>query len=368
MSIQVCMTDWWALHVCQEIQVKPSPLNSGFCILTLILFLELGGCCRKEVVCFPSLEIDLFAVTVCSISLWAVFQMWCIWDLLGKKRKWVRDSGALHTNRMKYRHSYILIFFLTVARERKDKNNPRGNSYVMYLMFQSLRPPLCGSGCFELSPSLWITCTFCTTQVHSWPVNDHTSYQVPQFILLYSSGCGSVQFKRSWPVILKTWIWDSAEQGMGHKHKCQAEGEKQAYVGCRWHRATLLRGFAFPRRGRAAVPLAAASSTPYFSCSWGRVSVTLCVCRMYRATRGTFIQPGRVSDGLLGMSQQELEAPRALWLSLRLLAGKQWGHSTSGCYLHCICCHCRGDDRLNLFLRIFCNECAIVQPFQSPLV
>lgn len=160
MSSQIYTTDWWALHVCQEIQVKPSPLNSSFCILTLILFLEeLGGCCRKEVVCFPPLEIDLFAVTVCSISLWAVFHMWCIWDLLGKKRKWVRDSGVLHTNRMRYRHSYILIFFLTVARERKDENNAGGNSCIVYLMFQSFPLPLCGSGCYELSPSVWITCT-----------------------------------------------------------------------------------------------------------------------------------------------------------------------------------------------------------------
>lgn len=283
MSIQVYMTDWWALHVCQEIQVKPNPLNSGFCILTLILFLEeLGGRCRKEVVCFPSFEMDLFAVTVCSISLWAVFQMWCIWDLLGKKSKWVRDSGALHTNRMSYRHSYVLIFFLTDARERKDGNNAQDNSCVMYLMFQSFPPPLCGSECYELSPPMWITCTFLnsTTQVHSCPVNSHTSYQVPQFILLYSS----VQFRCSWPCDTQDLNLRLPEQGTGQKHTCQAEGEKQACVGCRWHRATLLRGFAFPWHGGAALPLAAASSTPSFSCSWGWMSVTLCVCRMYWAT------------------------------------------------------------------------------------
>lgn len=122
MSIQVYMTDWWALHVCQEIQVNPSPLNSGFCILTLILFLEeLGGCCRKEVVCFPSLEVDLFAVTVCSISLWAEFQTWYIWELPGKKRKWVRDPRALHTDRMRYRHSYILNFSLQLLEKERMK-------------------------------------------------------------------------------------------------------------------------------------------------------------------------------------------------------------------------------------------------------
>lgn len=49
------------------------------------------------------------------------FQMWCIRELPGKRRKWVRDPRALHTDRMRYSHSYILIFFFAAARERKDK-------------------------------------------------------------------------------------------------------------------------------------------------------------------------------------------------------------------------------------------------------
>lgn len=122
-------------------------------------------------------------------------------------------------------------------------------------MFQSFPPTLCGCGCYELSPPVWITCTFlnCTTQVHSWPVNGHASYQVPQFILLYSSGCGSVQFKRSWPCDtqdLNPRLCQSRELA---RNMCQAEGEKQACVVCRWHGAALLKGFAFPRHGGDAV-------------------------------------------------------------------------------------------------------------------
>lgn len=122
MSIQVYMTDWWALHVCQEIQVKPSPLNSGFCILTLILFLEeLGGMLQKG---------------SCVFSLFGSRSV-CCHCLLHQPLGWVSDVVYLRTagkekevgerlkstayRWMRYRHSYILIFFFTVARERKDE-------------------------------------------------------------------------------------------------------------------------------------------------------------------------------------------------------------------------------------------------------
>ena len=55
------------------------------------------------------------------------FHVWHVRALPGKRRKWVRDPRALLADRMRYSHSYILIFFFfAAARERKDIKQHRG--------------------------------------------------------------------------------------------------------------------------------------------------------------------------------------------------------------------------------------------------
>lgn len=134
---------------------------------------------------------------------------------------------------------------------------------------------LCGS------PALsWTVPLKCTPD----PVNCHPSYQVPQFILLYSSGCGSLQFKRFWPCDTQDLnlrlcqsrevarnihvrqkeksrhVWGAGDTGQHHSGALHSPGVGELL--CLWqlHLSSLLQ-----------LLLSA-------------IAVTLCVCRMYWAT------------------------------------------------------------------------------------
>lgn len=182
----------------------------------------------------------------------------------------------------------------------------------------------------------------CTTQVHSSPVNGYSSYQVPQFILLYSSGCGSVQFKCFWPC-------DTQDLNLRHcqsrelaRNICVRQKEKSRHVwGAGDTEQHCSGALHFPGVGELLCLWQLHPQLPTSAAPEGDVCHPVRVQDVPSHSLLPFIQFGQISDGLLGMSQQELEAPRALWLSPRMLAGKQWGHSTSGCYLRWICCHCR---------------------------
>lgn len=175
----------------------------------------------------------------------------------------------------------------------------------MFLMFQSFLPPLW---------VLWIVtscvnhCTFlnCTTQVHSWPVNGHTSYQVPQFILPYSSGCGSVRFQPSWPC-------DTQDLNL---RLCQSRELPETYVSGR--RKAGMCGVQVAQDNIAqglCIPLAWGSCCASGSCILSsllqllpraNVCHPLCVQDVPSHSHVPVIQFGQISDALLGMSQQEL--------------------------------------------------------------
>lgn len=159
MSIQAYMTNWWALHVCQEIQVKPSPLKSGFCILTLILFSEELGMLQRGN-CVFSLLGNRSACSHCSLQQpLGKFQTWCIRELPGKREKWVRDPRALYTGRMRYSLSLLCThsFYLQLLEKGRTQNNAWGNACGIS---QAFLPPLRASECYQLPTSAWVTISF----------------------------------------------------------------------------------------------------------------------------------------------------------------------------------------------------------------
>lgn len=234
MSIQVYMTDWWALHVCQEIQVKPSPLNSGFCILTLILFLEeLGGMLQKG---------------SCVFSLFGSRSV-CCHCLLHQPLGWVSDVVYLRTagkekevgerlkstayRWMRYRPSYILIFFFTVARERKDET-------MLEVTVVSC------IWCFSHSHQLYVTVgirnchLLCESPALSWTVPlkcTPDQWMVTLHINCHNSPCctpqtDSVQLKHSWPCNTQDLNPRFCQSRELARNICVRQKEKSRHVWC----------------------------------------------------------------------------------------------------------------------------------------